>query len=1074
MVGMACSRALETEDDAAWSGPAGRRRQRIFEGLRPLGDASHWWADACRLMADDRYRPRVHLTFHALRELDSALLEVLAPSVLLTEEQQIAVDRDVKRLGEVLTTAGFSADVFDRARTALPPNRAHRVRAISATLDLPKDVATVWAQLRTHRLAHRNALRLRVDDDEYDATLSEVELVLETLSERWKRRYPDWVERLDEIVGSPPGKGSVSAFLSSVPPIPTLWHHFFSRLEDPQWLLPLEKQNVFNILPIPKLSDDGRVIHFEAWPAALFLEKMAPGHPNEVAAILTQLPASTNPLVHNAVIHVASNLPAEPATTVAPRIADGVSSWQGQLPPLDRLEALLTLVCSAESGVGLDLAGRILAIRPPEQAWMAATTVTGLTADAYRQLAGVVASGLRSVSATLRLGVFMRAAASADPDGGLVGQVPDFDQPSRFHRDPRVALALVLASETERALEDGDVGAIEYLLGTGRSLAVRVAVQAVRRHGNPELASRTIEDRRVLDVQQAYWEVGKLVRDRFPELTAEARKSYLSWIVAGPTGTLDPGDAVRWRGLRLQPVAPHLEGEERSLLERWPPPEGDALALPQVRVRVGPKPSPWSAGELIDMPVDQLFDLLKAYDPGQDAEGSRLGVADALAQAVHRRVHLFLPRADVFVDLLPEYHHAFLVGMTGVLVPWVVVLRSSASALQRNDPPGPLVGESLEDPPRQLRFAVLHLLGRRSWQSDGDSLTDDDLPLLQMILHSCLTDPHPHGDEPWLDPRDWLHTPATVRNHAYEAAIRVIGHLARTRGATATRSVTTLLSSNLAQEQCPVVFAQVARSLGLLEEFAPDWVATNLELVLGPPGSDDRRHAAAWRAYAYSDPLAGSARRRLQPWFEAWANLLAAHSPEEPDVLHAGSLGTLIAAGEVDGELANHFFAVAPLRLRAAALGAAAPTTSEAATRSMTLWDSRQEAVLNGSDPIELIAVTSWVSNEHLSPGWRLTALKQALRSDARIRDPRRLMAYLGVIVAAHGEFDLDVLECLELLIPSAETRHLDGEMIIGLLRSIYRRSPESRQRVREVASTAAAHLYDPSLIGRATAEQPS
>lgn len=83
-----------------WAGPSGRRR-RIHQELRHLGDTRRWWADACRFIQDDTLDTGAHMTFHALRELNGTLLDLLVPIADVTEDPEHAKER--ARLAAVLS-----------------------------------------------------------------------------------------------------------------------------------------------------------------------------------------------------------------------------------------------------------------------------------------------------------------------------------------------------------------------------------------------------------------------------------------------------------------------------------------------------------------------------------------------------------------------------------------------------------------------------------------------------------------------------------------------------------------------------------------------------------------------------------------------------------------------------------------------------------------------------------------------------------------------------------------------------------------------------------------------------------
>lgn len=117
-----------------WAGPNGRRRRRIHQELRYLGETRRWWSDACRFIEDDTLETGAHMALHALRELDGTLLALLVPIANVTEDPEHAKER--QRLAEVLADAGFSKDVIVGAQGRLPPGAKEKYGAVCRMLRL--------------------------------------------------------------------------------------------------------------------------------------------------------------------------------------------------------------------------------------------------------------------------------------------------------------------------------------------------------------------------------------------------------------------------------------------------------------------------------------------------------------------------------------------------------------------------------------------------------------------------------------------------------------------------------------------------------------------------------------------------------------------------------------------------------------------------------------------------------------------------------------------------------------------------------------------------------------------------
>ncbi|GAF85392.1 unnamed protein product, partial [marine sediment metagenome] len=92
--------------------------------------------------------------------------------------------------------------------------------------------------------------------------------------------------------------------------------YFLSRLENPEWITPLLKSQLF-ASPPPAVTDASGGICYPHWPASRYLARMASHSPSEVAAIFGGL-KTNNPSVIGDILDAALRMPDEIAIKLVP------------------------------------------------------------------------------------------------------------------------------------------------------------------------------------------------------------------------------------------------------------------------------------------------------------------------------------------------------------------------------------------------------------------------------------------------------------------------------------------------------------------------------------------------------------------------------------------------------------------------------------------------------------------------------------------------------------------------------------------------------------------------------------
>jgi len=201
---------------------------RLFRLVGP--GASTFYIDACWLMENKNHlRSTTHLVSHLLREIESALRDVLEP---LT---------DVK------------------AHTYKHGKEKHKdeIFAILEALEITKDdpLAVKWLGLSgnnnpnaLYKRAHRDALEFpRPFNGEFQEFWFTMEFVLDKILGLFESNYLVILKKIDDLRSKDqPGKDDVKFLKNNIPNNVAALNYFFKGLTDPFWLQLLFDEGIFS------------------------------------------------------------------------------------------------------------------------------------------------------------------------------------------------------------------------------------------------------------------------------------------------------------------------------------------------------------------------------------------------------------------------------------------------------------------------------------------------------------------------------------------------------------------------------------------------------------------------------------------------------------------------------------------------------------------------------------------------------------------------------------------------------------------------------------------------------------
>lgn len=317
--------------------------------LRLIGPGpARFYEDACRLMADRSLHSTSHLVGHLLREIESALRDVL----LTTDKRNESAASSPKKSGDekhideikvVLKSLGIQQD-----------NRAGQKWLSFPGRDNSRGLA---------RQAHRDALSFRPVSEEFEAIWADMQDVLEHVLERFRARYLIHIEHAERMAGlASPAEKDAIGLKGTIPPGSMASFAFFSACSNPAWLPLLEEHG---LMDLPEAA-----IHHEtsghSWPQLRYLEKLVESdHAGIVADFLIRMPVFRNVWLHTDITRLALNLPDAHAAQWAERELQ----WLKGNPRLmvnasEALASLAVKIATTDFDTAISLVAELLCIGP--------------------------------------------------------------------------------------------------------------------------------------------------------------------------------------------------------------------------------------------------------------------------------------------------------------------------------------------------------------------------------------------------------------------------------------------------------------------------------------------------------------------------------------------------------------------------------------------------------------------------------------------------------------------------------------------------------------------------------------
>ncbi len=512
------------------------------------------------------------------------------------------------------------------------------------------------------------------------------------------------------------------------------YKHFFSQLSSPAWIEPLSQEGLFK--EPPTLVRQGDWTSYPSWPESEYLARMAPLAAETVLGVLEKLPYTDNLQVHADLFRAASEMPAELASKLVPKMVKWVEavSWYGVLGVDDAGALLGHLARGGEVERALELARALLAVFPGEDAKEQGDVLVRTAPEvqgrfdiwAYERLlsehfpsvargAGIAALALlcELLEEAVRLSL-AEEERTPPRDHSHIWRPAIEDHDQNLGHSIKDALVVAVRDSAEQLADDkaSSVGEVVVML-EARAWWVfrRIALHLLRLHAQEarELVAARLTNRTLFDEVGVQHEYALLAASCFGDLTREDQATILRWIEEGPDAdrfreaqksrtAQEPTDepvmryANAWRRDKLAVIHEALPDEWQRRYEQLVAEVGRPPAHPEfpayMEMFAGPT-SPVEAAELSAMSVEEVVRYLREWEGSRGPLGpSPQGLGRVLRGVVAAQPERYAAEAQRFERLQPTYVRQLLEGLRsackgGRAFEWGPVLRLCTWVLEQ-------------------------------------------------------------------------------------------------------------------------------------------------------------------------------------------------------------------------------------------------------------------------------------------------------------------------------------------------------------------------------------------------------
>jgi hypothetical protein len=1046
-----------------------------------------FYQDACSLMAESfALQSTTHLVAHLLRDIESALRDVLEP-IVENAKPVHAIDESAKHKSEILAILSY-LDISESDPISI------------AWIKLAGRGSTYALHARAHR---RNLSPPRPFDEDFIRFWADAQMILKIVLDKFEARYSRVFDVLDRIIArTRPSAHDIEQLRTHVPNNMTTWRYFFGRLPTKEWLTLLKEAGFFDAPPKPQVDDENGTMRLIPWPRSQYLARAASSSPTQVLEVILDIPDTENTLVHSDLVDAALVMPQE----LAARFAEKEAAWLDAHESIDFLlpQKLAELVGHLAKGkqveAALTLARSLLQILPPKKAeGYAITSEPRARFDTwnYEQILQnqlptlAVMAGEKTVAMLCELlesavRLYRQGLGPEDYSSLWRPAVEDNDQ-NRLS-DPKELLVSAVrdaALQTIEAEQSRLPTIIEELKKRKWFIFQRMGIHILNifSKGSDALIAERLTDRTIFDQPTLWHEYSLLIQNHFADLSPENQHKILKWIDDGPdvddlvagekrsthkTPTREETERYvkHWQLSHLTPIRASLPEEwkprYRELTKEFGEPERPEFLVRSV-ARFGPT-SPKKAQELKSLSVADIVQYLKEWRPsGGILAPSPEGLGRELTTVTSSDPIRFASDANSFRELDPTYVRSILSGFTEAVknklpFAWATVLELCQWVVKQPRTAGEQENISLEFDVgwTQTRKTIARLLSK-GFETGPSEIPFDLRNIVWQIIEPLTKDPDPtpERERDYYDPQS-LDPASLAINTVRGGAIHAVVHYSlwvkrefekasgKAVGFESMPEVQEVLEAHLDPNientlAIRTIYGQYLPWLFLLDEH---WTLSRLSAIF--PSNESLRdfRDAAWETYlVYCRPYENVVNALREEYARAldrldepqvkWRHLA------EPRERLSEHLMILFWHGKLDLEdaLLVHFFERAPDSLCGHALSfigrelfnAKAEISASTLQRLKALWESRIHSAQSStsSHESEFSAFGWWFASGKFDDEWALTQLSASLRLADQTDAGHQVIRRLADLTS---EFPEQVIDCLSQMITS------DKGTLLGLV----------------------------------------
>ncbi len=321
------------------------RQTKIYSSLkRFIGDApASFYRDACKIMDGGcDLETKTHLIGHLMREIFGWVTEIMLPIDYVNPKGNENYKQKIKD-----------------ATSAYGIEESHKMSQFWIQRIASSDSGL-------HSWAHRESMEsVRPTNKEFEELWNGTELLLDFLLDKIESNYLTYTKQIDQIVSKKTiVADDIKGIKKHVPLNQTTMGYFFDKLDHPECLLILEKNDFFKYPKRPLEHESGGV-SFPLWPPMTYLVKMSKvkSTQDDVARICLGI-ETDNINTQVQILEIALNLPPKRSIDIINKSygwLDQINSW---FHPEKYGQLLIHLTKGGHKTEAVELAKKVLALKP--------------------------------------------------------------------------------------------------------------------------------------------------------------------------------------------------------------------------------------------------------------------------------------------------------------------------------------------------------------------------------------------------------------------------------------------------------------------------------------------------------------------------------------------------------------------------------------------------------------------------------------------------------------------------------------------------------------------------------------